>query len=867
MKTYYKLYLLIISTLLLPFLTQAQMDAFTLSYKRVTVTEAMQIIEKEAGIKFAYSSDVVKIDKSISIQVNEVSLAELLNYVFHPMGISWYRSGNTVTLYQPDRGNRFTISGYITEAGSGERLIGVLVSVKPARSGGLSNAYGFYSITLPADTYSITFQYTGFQDKTYKLIINSNTDLNVQLNSAANLQEVVVSASAIKPIAQLSTFEVPMHQLEQVPALLGEKDVVRYMMMQPGVQKGNEGSNYLYVRGGSSDQNLVLIDDAVIYNAHHFLGLSSLFTGSELRRAELIKGGFSAKYGGRLSSVLDLSMKDGNREKFSGEATIGAISSRLLLESPIIKNRSSVLVSYRRSYLDKISAAVAPKNQALNYAYDDFHGKISTDIGSKDRLYFSTYVGNDLFINQSESENLNQGDDKTEWGNKAFSFRWNHQFSARLFSNTTIAYSNYNNSFSISDVITENGIQSRTASGISSDIQDLSIKNDWDFMHSSARFKFGVGINERLFTPVARLYFKNELLGIDRNDVSQANFGNTEYSAYAEMYKTIMQKIDFVSGARFSAIHTGSNDYARIEPRFSMLYSVNSRLKINSTYALMNQYVHQITNMGFGLPVDLWMPVTNKVKPQRSHQISGGATYLNLLNLDITIAIEGFYKYIENAVSMREGGSFFSVVPGTLFTLSPNDWNDLITQGKANAYGLESYLRKNGEHFSGWISYTYSKTTMQFESINRGRPFAFTYDRTHDLGIFVSWFSGVHFRASCGWIYGTGNAITLPVGSFIAPERDFQNGNGLMLSFFDYEQKNNYRMRAYHRFDCALQYYHRLSKTILATLDFSVYNVYNRANPFFYQIDNENADGTGKRIIRQTSLFPIIPSLSYTIKF
>ncbi|MFA6260524.1 MAG: TonB-dependent receptor [Bacteroidia bacterium] len=839
---------------------QASQVSLTIRNKPLKV--ALLEVEQQAGISFSYSSDAIDVDQKISLQIIEKPLSDVLELLFKNTGILYSIQGTQVVL-MPAAVRMKTISGYIHEAGTGELIIGAQVHTRPRLAACITNSYGFYSLTLPVDSYTLVIEYSGFKTQNVPLLLQHEIQLNIILAPSGDLDEALVTAKKDKTGIQLNKIEVPVNEIKTVPMILGEKDVAKYIMLFPGVQKGNEGNGYMYVRGGGPDQNLILIDDAIIYNAYHFLGLASLFSGSELRSAELYKGGFSSRYGGRLSSVLDMSMKDGNREKLGLDATIGVISSRFMLEGPIQKGKSSFLISARRSYIDQTAGLLSKKSDAvLNYMYYDVHAKIAFEWNIRNRIMTSIYIGSDGLANNTDP-GLNLYDDGISWGNMALSLRWNHQFSGKLFSNTSLVSSSYNSRIAFGEV--DVAKSTKSSSAVQSSIQDYTFKHDLDFLlNTKHHFKMGAGVTRHLFNPVTSLKYMNPDSLVSDEQPYKADEG----FAYLEWNFRPGKKWECISGLRYVYFNT-TQTYQKWEPRFQLRYSTFTNWQFNFSYAAMNQFLHLISAFnGFGLPADAWVASDDRLQPQHSDQFTLGLVKNDIGGKGISISCEAFVKDIQHAVAIKEGASFFQVLPTASFGKQYKTWSELATQGNSEAMGLEWMLHKRGKRISGHISYTLSRTLMQFDSINLGRTYHASFDRTHDLGIFISFHPGRHWQFSAIWVYGTGNAITLPAGEYnMVIEDPGQTGGGFGWPEAYYEKKNAYRMQSYHRLDVSLQYSHKFAG-INSTIELSVYNVYNRANPFFYQIENEDAiNGTGKRILQKVSLFPVIPSVSWSVKF
>lgn len=834
----------------------------TIKAKNQSIKAVLEQIESKYDYQFAYSTDKVNLNKQISVNFHNIDLAAGLKLLFENTNIAWQINKKNITLFiNPDA--QLTISGYVKEHGTSELLIGVMVLVN-SKVQVFTNSYGYYSVTLPSDSHQIQFSYLGYKQAAQKIYLNENKQIDIFLQSNNELGQVLIKANQLGDKHKvLNIIDVPLKEIANVPMILGEKDPVKYIMQSAGIQKGAEGNSYMYVRGGGPDQNLVLIDDAVVYNAYHFLGLSSLVSGNELRSAELVKGGFSSKYGGRLSSVLNMSLKDGNKQKISGQVSTGILASKILLEGPIIKNKVSFLVSGRRSYIDQLGKLLNNSDfqiDILGYYFYDLHGKISIDLNKRNKLFFSSYLGYDNFaIDGSNTE-------KIAWGNKTFVARWNHQFSAKLFSNTTLSNSNYQTNIGMGIL---GNIGDSIVSTLNSAISDYTIKTDLDYyLQANHQIKFGFGLSQHSFAPGITL----NNLKTAKNEVIGQSYQTLDMFSYLEWQYQISNRFRTISGLRFSQFYN-QKKFFRAEPRVNIIYQASPSLTFNASYSLMNQYLNLVSSLnGLGFPTDIWTASGNELQPQRAHLFSAGVYKNNLIKNKITISAELYYKNIQNTTMLKEGASFLQLFPNNGFSGVNNgvsSINQLLTQGNCTSYGAEFMLKKHGKRWLGNISYTLSRTYMQFENINRGNEFAANYDRTHDLGIYLMYKTQKHFTFSVNWIYGTGYPLSLPVGEFITFQHNPQQGSTPTTPLYDYEGKNNYRFRAYHRLDLGIQYHQIIAQKLESTIELSFYNAYNRANPFFYQIDSKEIHGGGgyRRFLKQISLFPIIPSISWVLKF
>jgi len=761
--------------------------------------------------------------------------------------------------------NKFTISGYISEKGSNENLPGVTVYVPKLKVGTTSNNYGFYSITLPKDSVEIIFSYVGFKAQKLNLYLDKSVSINIELGGV-ELQEVTVSAEQTKRVSQetqMSTVDIPIEQIKQIPALMGEKDVLKVIQLMPGVQKGSEGSAGIYVRGGGPEQNLIILDEAPVYNANHLFGFFSVFNGDALKSVELIKGGFPARYGGRLSSVIDLQMKDGNKEKLHGEAGVGLIAARLTLEGPIIKNKCSFLVSGRRTYIDALVSPFLPKTGKLGYYFYDLNAKINYVFNHKNRLYLSGYFGRDKFYLKSKETNT-ESMSGINWGNATSTLRWNHLFNSQLFSNLSFIFTSY-----------KLGIENQAKYGsdyynlkYGSSIRDFGAKYNFDFMpHPNHYIRFGINTTWHHFIPQALVIKASDPVN-EFNNKSRA-IDTYEGGVFIEDDWKMNPKLKINIGFRLSAFSSKGNNFFNPEPRASLRYFLGNDFSLKGSYAMMNQYLHLLSNTGVGLPTDLWVPATNKVKPQQSQQVALGIAK-DLPNKNVIITVEGYYKWMKNVLNYKEGASFLNVVDNSN-PETQNDWQTKVIAGTGLSYGAEFLIQKKAGKFTGWIGYTLSWTWLQFDSLNYGERFQARYDRRHDISVVGIYKINDHITLSATWVYGTGNAITLPIASYgveqhtVPGAQQSQSGSIWPYSVTgDYGKKNSFRMSPYHRMDIGIQFHKKLKRCV-RTFEFSIYNVYSRQNPFFYYIDYDQKEKKNK--LMQASLFPILPSVSWSYKF
>jgi hypothetical protein len=780
---------------------------------------------------------------------------------------------------------RITVSGFVKEQGSQEQLPGVNVVIAGTPFGTVTNTYGFYSLTIPSsDSATIVFSFVGYAKTEQKISLAKNLTVDVLLSTVNQLDEVVVSARRqedyVSKSAQMSQIEVPIQQIKKIPAFFGEKDVLKVLQLMPGVQKGTEGQTGLYVRGGGPDQNLIILDDAVVYNANHLFGFFSIFNSDALKSVELTKGGFPARYGGRLSSVLEMNMKEGSKDKLHGEGGIGLISSRLTLEGPISKGKSSFLVSGRRTYIDILAAPLIASQQKgqdsqvkPGYYFYDLNAKVNYDLSAKDKIYLSGYFGRDKFYanEKSSSSDTRAG---LDWGNATATLRWNHLLNQKLFVNTSFIFSNFN--FGVSsysrEKSSENSLSDEFSLRYDSRIRDLGVKSDFDFYPSpNHAVKFGILTTFHKFVPSALAIAGSFIDTPIERSVLPVN--TIESGLYVEDTWQALDALKMNAGFRISSFQTKTKTYLRPEPRFSSALRLAKNFSVKTSYAQMNQYVHLLSNTGLGLPTDLWVPTTDRVAPQQSKQVAIGFAK-DIENPALTFTLEGYYKRMNHILNYKEGASFLSISGENANELS---WEDNVTAGKGWSYGAEFLVHKKTGKFSGWVGYTLSWTQWQFPELNFGKVFYPRYDRRHDLSVVGIYELNKRITLSATWVYGTGNALTLPLARYTAVSDNFyaRSNQGVASSTLwrgrqvnEYGEKNSFRAEPYHRLDFAIQF-RKKKKRHERTWEFGLYNAYNRRNPFFYDLSEETTDnGTSTRTtLKRYSLFPVLPSFSYNFKF
>jgi hypothetical protein len=769
-----------------------------------------------------------------------------------------------------------TISGYIIDKESGEKLIGATIYNKTSKKGTLSNNYGYFSLSVPSgEPNTLVISYLGYQVIVREITIKEDTKINFNLKSENILDEVILTSDKEKPIekrTEMSVVSIPVKEIEMLPALGGESDILKAIQLMPGVQSGNEGSSGLYVRGGSPDQNLVLLDDVPLYYVNHLGGFVSTFNTDAINTVKLIKGGFPAQFGSRLSSILDIRMKDGNNKEFHGKGMVGILASKISVEGPIKKNNSSYIISFRRMLYDLITQPLSKLisgGGGVGYHFFDFNAKFNQHVSENNRIFFSAYLGDDRFnINFKEKDNGGKLKVKNNlrWGNNLFAFRWNHIYSSNLFSNVTIAYTRYRFLTEFSSKNTQNSENSKALQQFKSGIFDFSAKIDFEyFISNNYKLKFGTSSIYHKFKPGINKINRRE----DNNSIIDTIFGSKnifalENAVYIENMLKIGNKLSANLGFRIVNYQVNHQNFYSYEPRILFNYLISKQTSIKLSYAQMQQNVHLLTSSGVGFPRDLWVPATEKSIPEQSQQIALGMAK-TLENGKYEMSIESYYKKMKNLIAYKDGTNFIG---------NSTNWEDKVeTNGKGNSYGLEFLIQKKEGKSTGWVSYTYSKSTRQFENINNGNSYPYKFDRRHDISIVFNHKLKKNIDFSATWILGSGYPVTLAAGKYIVSD-NVGNFHINDVNFNDFASqvdiingRNNFRMRAFHRLDIGFNF-RKQKKHGVRTWNISIFNLYNRQNPYYYFFDSKDyLSNSNELVLKQQSLFPIMPSFSYSYKF
>lgn len=754
---------------------------------------------------------------------------------------------------------RHSVSGTVKDATTGEILIGAnIILYTPKPGGTLTNSYGFFSINAEEGQYQMVVSFSGYQPDTSTVLIDKNISISVNLQvGKGQLQEVIVSSSKkneniSKPLMGME--KLNMAEVNKLPVIFGERDILKSIQLLPGYKSAGEGNSGFNVRGGGNDQNLILLDEAPVYNASHLLGFFSTFNSDAIKDVSVYKGGMPAQYGGRLSSVLDIKMKDGNTKKMDVAGGIGLIASRLNMSAPIVRDKGSFMISARRTYADAFLALAKDTGQGKRTLYFyDVNLKTNYRLGKKDRVFLSGYFGRDE-LGVGETFNV-------DWGNKTATLRWNHIFGNSIFSNTSLIYSNYS-------------YQIKVKSGnekfkILSKIEDFNLKQDFEWsVSNNNKIKFGGNIIKHTISP-GSIKSENPTGGVSQN--VQDRF-SVETAIYVSHEWKLGEKIEVVYGLRASDLAViGPGDfyiydnlgnitgvfkykkgeraanYFNLEPRFSASYKFNTITSLKVSYNRNVQNLHLLTNATSSSPTDLWLPSTNNIKPELSDQVAIGY-YKNIPYIGYEFSAEAYYKTMQNQIDYKNAANTFG---------NDNIESELL-YGYGRAYGIELLLKKKRGKLTGWIGYTLSKVEKKFDAINNGKYFNARQDRTHDVSIVAMYNLTKRWSLSATWVYNTGNAVTFPSGKYKA------NGQTVFL----YTERNGYRMPAYHRLDlgATLEGKHKANRKFESSWTFGLYNAYGRENAFTINFRDNKNDPTKTEAVR-TALFRWIPSVTWNFKF
>lgn len=844
-------------------------EPIDLDLKQGTRKEYLDEIESRTDLNFSYNPETVQIDKIIQLDVRAQSIRTILTEMFDDQELDFILRGKRVLIIkkQNNPNQKSTLSGHILDIATGEVLIGATIAAKPIESssdwfGVAANTYGFYSLTLPSGTYDLTVTYIGYDAYTTTLDLSSNQTINFDLNEeSTQLEEVIVEASAYEDTPEMNVTSTDLGKstldiqtIQEMPALFGEVDVIKAVQLLPGVQVQGEGSTNFFVRGGNADQNLIQLDEATVYNASHLMGFFSVFNPDAINYMQFYRGHLPAQYGGRLSSLLDIRMKDGNDQKFGVSGGIGVTSSRLTVEGPIKKEKASFMLSGRRTYVDqffRLSKDESTRDTRIYFF--DLNAKFNYKINDRNRIYASGYFGRDLNKIQVLQYLI-------DWGNSNGSLRWNHIFNEKLFSNTTVIYSKYDFLIDLSD--------EDTPFYWSSKVEDITFKNDFNFFPNPKttlaagfigtihQFEPGMSRDEpQNDVPTSKSFEGAIYYSADQQVTSKLslNYG-LRYSFFNLFGSTTLfnygNNFEIISEEQTSGVY---KTYSGLEPRFSARYLVGKSASIKASYNKNRQYMQLLSNLSLGMNVfDVWYPASKNIKPQIADQLSLGY-FQNLADNAVEISLEGYYKKLKNQVDYVDHSTL----------IMNRELESELRTGTGRAYGVEFMLKKNGR-LNGWVSYSYARALREIEGINNGEEYPALYDQPHNISVVTNYRLSDRWSVSTNWVFSSGRPVTLPTENFrydkyIVPI---------------YGPKNAERIPDYHRLDIGFTLLPKPkpNRKNHSSWNFSIYNAYNRANAASVFVSSELKDidlvkDQDKSAFHKLSLFTIIPSVTYNFKF
>ncbi|HTL80231.1 MAG TPA: TonB-dependent receptor [Bacteroidia bacterium] len=742
----------------------------------------------------------------------------------------------------------FTVSGSLADSTNGEMLIGASVFAKGTTKGAAANVYGFYSLTLPAGEYDIVYNYVGYRQKTIHVDLStSDQKVDVKLSDAAVVnKEVVIHADKNKEqvqSTQTSMISIPVDKIRLVPTIGGETDIIKVVQLMPGIKRGGEGQNGMFVRGGSGDDNLILLDEATVYNVSHLFGFFSVFNNDALKDITMYKGGFPAQYGGRLSSVMDIRMKDGDMDRVHAVGGIGLLSSHITIEGPIKKDTSSFLFSARRSYIDEVFKLAYGGQNVLPYYFFDANMKLNYMINQDNRIFLSGYYGDDVLSAKQQSDSGSFFDGGFKLGNFTTTARWNHTFNPKLFSNLSLIQTRFR--YDVEASIPGNSFLARSR------ISDFGVKDDYSYYVSPENtIRYGVSATMHVFRPNV-VNTSGEI-----SDYLRSREGTRIYTYELGLYYNQEIALDSFFkinyGMRLSACASPGKFYISPEPRVSGTWNFKPDQSFKMSYARMTQYLHLVSSSSVALPTDLWYPVTQNVKPLYSDQIAL-AYNLDIEKIKTLVTVESYYKWMQNMIEYREGA---------VLVLNDNYESELV-KGKGHAYGFEFFAQRTEGKLTGWIGYTISWSVRDFPDLNNGNPYFAKYDRRHDISVVGTYELNKRISFAAVWVFSTGQRFTAVTGNFLMPDATLTNVNVLPI----YSDRNAITLPPSHRLDVNIVIKTRPNRKWMkwtGEWQIGAYNVYNRAQP--YKI-NVVSDGNGGYKYQAVGLFGFIPSVAYDFRF
>lgn len=871
-----------------------------INIRNATLESFVKQLENATGFSFVYGEEV-KLTRRINLEARQQTISEILQRAFENEPIKFEISGKHILLYkrtdpQKPVSRKYTISGYVTDGASSETLIGANILESRRSTGTATNPFGFYTLTLPEGEAELTFSYLGYESRRSRFELTKDTVLNIPLASNNLLAEVVVLSDKHEAGLQstaMGAHEIPMAQIRSTPSILGEADLLKTIQLLPGVQAGVEGFSGMYVRGGGPDQNLVLLDGIPVYNADHMLGIFSIFTPDAVKNTTLFKSSFPARYGGRLSSIVDVRTNDGDMHRYHGALSIGALTDKVHIEGPIWKERTSFSFSARAIPTVFFKSLIVDKDEnysdKYNYYFYDVNAKVNHKFNDRSRLFLSFYKGKDHYHYDSYDGSTNDNIYKSyykdnshlNWGNTIAYGRWNYVFNSKLFCNTTLSYNNYEMSLdgemedtymAGKQILNKYHYSSRFSSGI----RDWSARMDFDYTPiPQHHIKFGAEYIYHTFRPGVST---SKIQDVDDGTVQQDTIYNTsssremhgqEISLYAEDNFNVSDDLSLNAGVRTALFHTQGKSYYSVQPRLSARYNLGQGFSAKASYTCMAQYVHLLSSTPLSMPTDLWVPITKDISPMYANQYSIGGYYAGLPGWEFSI--EGYYKQMRHILEYQDGVSFFG---------TSTNWEEKVEVGEGRSFGLELMVQKTLGNTTGWLAYTLSKTDHRFKdgTINQGEWFPYKYDRRHSISLALNHKFSNRIDVGASWIFNSGGCITVPEKATIIIRPDGSTEETGYIS-----HRNNYRLPASHRLNLGINF-NKKTKHGMRTWNISVYNAYNAMNPnivyskykngynaendFYESIYGQSTNKEkGKATIKKLTILPCIPSVTYTYKF
>jgi hypothetical protein len=742
--------------------------------------------------------------------------------------------------------NTFTISGFVSDSANGEMLIGATVMATGTAKGTVANVYGFYSLSLAQGTYTIRCSYVGYRAKEITINLTQDVKYDIKLSNASVMsKEVVIKADRNQEqvqSTQTSAISIPVDKVRTIPTIGGETDIIKVIQLMPGVKRGGEGQNGMFVRGGSGDDNLILLDEATVYNVSHLFGFFSVFNNDALKDITVYKGGFPAQYGGRLSSVMDIRMIDGDQSKYHAVGGIGLLSSHLTVEGPIVKGKSSFLLSGRRSYIDKVFKLAYGGQNVLPYYFYDANMKLNYTLNENNRVFVSAYFGDDVLSAKSQSDS-SFFDGGFKLGNFTTTVRWNHTFNVKLFSNVSLIHTRFR--YDVEASIPGNSFLTRSR------ISDYGVKEDYNwYINPDNTVRFGFSYTTHVFRPNV-VSTSGEISDYLRSREGAKIYTN-EIGLYYNQEILLDSNLKLSYGIRLTGLAAPQKFYFSPEPRIAATWNFSPKQSLKFSYGRMTQYLHLVSSSSIALPTDLWYPVTKNIKPLYSDQFAFGY-YLNAEKIRTLFTAEAYYKWMDNLIEYREGA---------VLVLNDNYEKELVS-GKGHAYGFEFFAQRTEGRLTGWIGYTISWSIRQFDELNHGQPYFAKFDRRHDFSIVGTYEFTKRFSVSAVWVYSTGQRFTPANGEFLMPDASLSQINILPI----YTDKNAIQLPPSHRLDINFVIKSRLDRKWMrwtGEWQIGAYNVYNRAQPYKIKVVE---DGNGGYKYQAVGLFGFIPSIAYNFKF